>query len=50
MQIFLCGGGDGKQTIEANKRLNEIKKENNLTYKLDLTKQLKRDNLVYKLI
>lgn len=24
MQIFLCGGGDGKQTIEANKRLNEI--------------------------
>lgn len=24
MQIFLCGGGDGKQTIEANKRLNQV--------------------------
>ena len=24
MRIFLCGGGCGKQTIEANKKLNEI--------------------------
>ena len=24
MKVFLCGGGDGAQTIEANKRLNEV--------------------------
>ena len=24
MKVFLCGGGAGIQTIEANKRLNEI--------------------------
>ena len=28
-----------KEYIKINKRLTEIKKENNLTYKLDLTKQ-----------
>ena len=24
MKVFLCGGGAGIQTIEANKRLNEV--------------------------
>lgn len=24
MKVFLCGGGSGIQTIEANKRLNEV--------------------------
>ena len=24
MKVFLCGGGAGEQTIEANKRLNEV--------------------------
>ena len=24
MKVFLCGGGDGMQTVEANKRLNEV--------------------------
>lgn len=24
MKLFLCGGGDGNQTVEANKRFNEI--------------------------
>lgn len=24
MKVFLCGGGDGIQTVEANKRLNEV--------------------------
>lgn len=24
MKVFLCGGGDGTQTVEANKRLNQV--------------------------
>ena len=24
MRIFLCGGGCGQQTVDANKKLNEV--------------------------